>query len=118
MKRFFSILLVVWTSLLFMGACADEVGSPGDPVGKSLENVLKEYGLPDSEQTFEMSEAQNEFRIELQNTYPLTDPRNRKVKIRELSWFDKENVTTIWFHRKDGEWTALNILRWQKGTDF
>ncbi len=118
MNRILINFLIVWVSLFLMGANSERTDTSDALIGKSLENILNKYGKPGSEQIYEMSQAQNEFRIELQNTYPLSDPANRKIKIRELSWLDKENVTTIWFHQKNGKWRVLNILRWEKNTDF
>ena len=60
--------------------------------GLSRAAVVGQLGQPDRDETFRMSDAgPSEFRIELQNTYPLSKPENAAVLIEEMTWKDGDH---------------------------
>lgn len=86
-------------------------------IGQTEAQVIKLWGKPDAQTEFRMVEAGGqEFRIELQNTYPL--PANADVRIRELTWNTGPVRETVWFHRIKGEWRGLHAKRWHKDMEF
>ena len=65
-----------------------------------------------------MRAAANEFRVPLQNMYPLTNPANHDVQIQELRWDDGNDWITLWLHEVNGQWIVLDSRRWDKNVVF
>ncbi|MDZ4821676.1 MAG: hypothetical protein SGJ20_22175 [Planctomycetota bacterium] len=86
--------------------------------GLSREAVIARLGAPSYDQRYVMQDAIGEFRVELQNTYPLTDPKNYNVQIQELWWHDDTHTITLWLHQVNDQWTVLNSCRWEKVVEF
>jgi len=121
MKR----VIYIGCSLFFLGCMNVSGKTAHNQVSKitkfntlSMNKVLDELGFPERCDTFLIQEIVGEFRIELLNTYPLTNPKNRKVKIKELHWKDGDYNITLWFHQIDGNWVVLDGRRWHKNVDF
>ena len=87
--------------------------------GQTQASVSSEMGPADTETEFEMTEGLREFRIELLNILPQSNPKNRGVVIKEMTWtgLDVGNKT-IWFQKIDGEWTAIHEMTWHPDTEF
>ena len=86
--------------------------------GKSLAVVVNELGDPNHTVEFPMSEAVGEFRVELYNTYPPSDPSTAAVRIKELQWDRPGYHITVWFHKIIQEWRVLDTCRWKEGVQF
>ncbi len=86
--------------------------------GQSRAKVVGKLGKPQSDVKFAMSEAVGEFRIELQNTYPLTNPANAGIQIEEMTWKDGDFWITLWLHQVNGQWLVLDSCRWHKSVRF
>ncbi|MGC9367338.1 MAG: hypothetical protein ACP5FK_09920 [bacterium] len=86
--------------------------------GKTREEVIEELGEPKYSESYTVGEARGEFRVELYNTYPLTDSGNLDVPIQELWWEDGDYYITLWLHQVNGEWVVLNSYRWHKDLEF
>ena len=56
--------------------------------GQSRAEEVAKLRQPQRTDKFPMSRAFGEFRIGLQNTYPLSNPANANVEIEELTWQD------------------------------
>jgi len=86
---------------------------------QTQEVVMTELGQATEETEFEMTETLHEFRIELLNILPQSDPKNRGVLIKEMTWtgLDVGNKT-IWSQKIDGEWKAIHEMTWQPYTEF
>jgi len=82
------------------------------------EETLARLGSPAKRLEYTMAEAGDEFRIELQNTYPLTKPENRGVRIHEWTWNRGDERLTVWFHKPADAWRAFHLMRWHKGMEF
>jgi hypothetical protein len=95
-----------------------DVNSLPDVHSLTQEQARVRLGPPTIKESFRMEERQDEFHIELENTYPLTDPRNRTVPIDEWTWFSGDCRFTIWFHQTNGVWHALDNAIWHKNTAF
>lgn len=85
---------------------------------KTMEEVIEELGEPKYSESYTVGEASGEFRVELYNTYPLSDSNNLKVPIQELWWEDGDYNLTLWFHQVKGVWVVLNSCRWHKDVEF
>ncbi|HLC28302.1 MAG TPA: hypothetical protein VJL07_02530 [Dehalococcoidia bacterium] len=85
---------------------------------KTATEVSSELGEPAKKDSFKLGERQDEFRIELQNTYPLTNPENRDVQVREWTWEEKDCNLTLWFHQVDEGWVVFETMKWNDGTEF
>ncbi len=96
----------------------DYVQERGEYLGRTLEAVLRGAGTPYLDQQFKMSQAYGEMRVELLNVYPLSDPKNATVEIKELWWKDGDYFLTLWFHQFNGEWIVLDTLYWHKDVTF
>ena len=86
--------------------------------GMTETEVTRLLGPPTHKDAFNMRDRPDEFHVELQNVYPLSNPANANVEIRESTWHAGECRLTVWFHRADGEWTALQNVRWDRNTDY
>jgi hypothetical protein len=86
--------------------------------GQTREQVSSTLGTPSRDEKFEMSQATGEFRIGLQNTYPLSNPANAHLQIIEMTWDDGNSWITVWFHEINGAWVVLDSCRWDKGEVF
>lgn len=98
---------------------------PHDPVenvpafhGKTDVSIFAQLGNPDNEFQFTMDDPLPEFRIELYNTYPPNAPNNVQVEIRECTWRYSTYRLTVWFHKPDGKWIALDTCRYRNGIEF
>lgn len=96
------------------GGCEAPENAP-DFVGKA-EAALAPLGKPVREERFELGAETNEFRIELQNLYPL--PANAALPVIERTWTHQGCNLTIWLVGKDGGWTSVRALRWPEGVEF
>jgi len=96
------------------GGCDAPKDAP-DFVGKT-EAALASLGKPAREERFALGAETNEFRIELQNLYPL--PANAALRVIERTWAHKGCNLTIWLVEKDGGWTSVRALRWPDGVEF
>lgn len=106
--------------LLVAAGCShrDPVTSLPALHGQSRAQVITQLGQPTRTEKFPMSKAADEFRIELQNTYPLSQPGNANVEIEELTWQDGDYWITLWLHQLNGEWVVLDACRWHKDILF
>ena len=81
--------------------------------------VMIELGQATTETEFEMTESLREFRIELLNILPQSDPKNKGVLIKEMTWTGLDDGNkTIWFQKIDGEWKAIHEMTWHPDTEF
>jgi hypothetical protein len=87
--------------------------------GQPLQTVLASLGQPDSQLDYTMADSPNgEFRIELYNTYPRTDPNAAKARIKELHWHRARYHIAVWLHYVNGDWVVLDTCRWKEGIAF
>jgi hypothetical protein len=112
-----AFILVVVASIVGCSA-PDPTGKLPAMHGQSREQVVSQLGRPQRADEFPMSRAIGEFRIELQNTYPLGNPTNADVRIEELTWRDGDHWITLWLHQVKGQWVVLESCRWHKDVVF
>ena len=86
--------------------------------GQTDANVVNRLGAPAYEYAFTMDTPLNEFQIELYNTYPPGSPNNLNVEIRECTWEYSRHRLTVWFHKPQGTWIALDTCRYKNGIMF
>jgi len=86
--------------------------------GDSVDQIMDRLGHPAHEFWFAMDEAVGEFRVELFNFYPPKSPDNDKVEIRESTWEYSRHRLTVWFHRPNGVWVALDTCRYRNYVRF
>lgn len=99
------------------GGCS-EVRQVSQVLGREPDALVKEMGPPTRKDQFMIGDRLDEFRIELQNTYPLSVSANRSVEVREWTWDRDHCHLTVWFHSVDGIWRCLNATIWPEGTEF
>lgn len=93
--------------------------NPDSLIKSTQQELVKKLGEPAVKEKFAMKDAgPSEFRIELQNTYPLNKPKNLKIQIQEWTWNDGDKRLTIWLHQVKGKWVALNVFQWKTGMEF
>lgn len=86
--------------------------------GQTRRIVEASLGPPFTTDTFPVSQAVDEMRGPLLNTYPLSNPANANVMIEESHWKDGEYWIALWFHQVNGEWVVLDSCRWHKDVAF
>lgn len=86
--------------------------------GRAEADLVTELGEPDHRREFTMADCCTEFTVELLNTYPAERPENADVPIRELTWDYDGYHLTVWLHRPEGRWIALDTIRYSDGVDF
>ena len=99
------------------GPPADSVDELPELEGRSPDEVVARLGPFDSSKDFEMGDCCHEFEIELYNTYP-PGKGHDGVEIRRLDWEFEGYRVSVWFHRPDGDWVALDTCRYADGVDF
>ena len=87
-------------------------------VDVDLARAESRFGTPLSKESFRLEERVDEFHIALQNTYPMTEPKNASVQLQELTWANADCRLTIWFHLRDGTWRSFENLRWPRDAEF
>jgi len=115
-------LVVTWWGG-YMGFQAARIGRPTKVPrlhGLTAEAVIAELGPPARDYEFAIGDAVAwvEFRIELHNFYPPSDPRSAAVPIRECQWDYPGHHLAAWFHRVDGQWIVLDTGQWPEGFEF
>jgi hypothetical protein len=116
MARF--LVLFVVTALIAGCSGSIRVTKLAKYHGWSRAQTVETLGEPQQDVTFPMSKASGEFRVELQNTYPLTNPANSTVQIEEMTWRDGDYWITLWLHKIDEQWVVLDSCRWHKDVQF
>ena len=82
--------------------------------GKTDGAIFDQLGEPDIDYEFTMDQIVCGFRRKLLNSYP----PNSKIVIRECTWKYSRYQLTVWFHKLDSDWIALNSCRYQNGVVF
>jgi hypothetical protein len=96
----------------------DQVGPLPNLKDLEMSEAHSRFGVPTSQESFQLGERRDEFHITLQNTYPLSDPKNASVQVREQTWAHGDCRLTLWFHLADGAWRSFEVLRWPAGAEF
>jgi hypothetical protein len=86
--------------------------------GKTTEQVESILGQPDETHLIGLGEIKDEFRCELLNYYSPDKVENKGVEFKELWWKRSRYTITVWFHRLNGQWVAIDSCRWKKGVVF
>jgi len=94
------------------GGSCDTVNRLPELLGLGVAELVKRLGPPEHKELFRLSERQDEFHIELQNTYPLTVPENANLELQEWSWSQGDCRLTVWLHRVEGAWRSFDNVRW------
>jgi hypothetical protein len=84
--------------------------------GLAEAQLVSRYGVPGHREEYPMSQAAGEFRTGLQHYFPM--PRNRDVRIRELTWDLPQHHLTAWLRETNGQWFTFDSLRYQRGVQF
>ena len=106
--------------LLSLTGCTDHLITQKLPAfhNQPQSAILFTLGPPARQNDFTMATAGGEFRIELQNTYPLRDSKNADIPIREFTWKDGDYWITLWLHQVNGQWVVLDSCRHHKDIVF
>jgi len=130
MRTLVSLLIVV------LAGCSQPHGQEGSPVetgpswaeaceapmqvdqlhGLDGATLAARLGEPERKETFRVGERQDEFHVQIQNTYPL--PASADVEIQEWTWAAGDCRLTVWLHAAGDAWTSFGSLRWPKGAEF
>lgn len=86
--------------------------------GRTATQLIEDFGVPDFEDEYKIGDAVGEMRRPLLNHYPVSNPENKNVPIRELWWKDGDYTISVWFHRVNKKWVALDSLKWHKSIQF
>ena len=86
--------------------------------GQTDVSIITQLGNPSYEYVFTMADPLSEFQIELYNIYPPDSPGNAQIEIRECTWRYSRYRLTVWFHKPNGEWIALDTCRYRNGILF
>jgi hypothetical protein len=86
--------------------------------GLTQEAVEERFGPPMAKESFRAVERQGEFYGAIENAYPSTDPKNWDVPLEEWRWKSGDCTLTVWFHRQQEAWRALDDVYWHKSIDF
>lgn len=87
--------------------------------GQPLDKVIAAFGEPSRQLNYTIGTSPGgEFRVELYNTYPPSDPNTKDVRIKEIQWHRLRYDVVVWLHFVNGEWLVLDTCRWQGGVVF
>jgi hypothetical protein len=84
--------------------------------GLTAAKLVEKLGEPASKESFRVGERQDEFHVQIQNTYRL--PEAAQVVVQEWTWLDGTCMLTVWLHDTPEGWAAFASLRWPKGAEF
>lgn len=99
------------------GPPVDDVDELPELEGKSPDEVVGRLGPFDATKNFVMADCCHEFEIELYNTYPPGEGHD-EVAIRRLDWAFDGYAVSVWFHKPEGEWVALDTCRYGDNVEF
>jgi hypothetical protein len=111
-------LLDIFVVTVLIAGCSARVTKLPNYHGQSRAQMVAMLGEPQRDATFPMSKANGEFRVELQNIYPLSNPANATVEIEAMTWRDGDYWITLWLHKISGQWVVLDSCRWHKDVQF
>ena len=81
--------------------------------------MLAELGQPSEEIEYTMEKSPGgEFRVGLYNTYPPNDPNTPQVRFKEFQWHRAGYHVAVWRLLVNGDWFALDTIRWKEGIAF
>ena len=76
------------------------------------------FGRAQAQSSFLLGERLDEFHIVLQNTYPLSKPKNRELPVREWTWSKGDCKLTVWFHEVNKTWSVFENSRYPASAEF
>ena len=86
--------------------------------GLSQPEVEARFGPPATREPFRAQDRQGELYSGIENVYPSTDPKNWNVLLEEWTWRSGDCTLTVWFHRQEEVWRALDDVYWHRSIDF
>ena len=98
--------------------CTETTGHSLELRVLTQDQVRARFGAPSQQESFRVEERQGEFYGPIANTYPTTDPKNRSVPLEQWTWRSGDCFLTVWFHRPQGVWHALDDFYWHKDAAF
>ena len=85
--------------------------------GEAIGEILDQYGEPDVDVTFRLTEGLPQYRMGLLNHFRESEQGN--TIIREWKWMMEEKTRAIWFKKVDrGVWETIEGLEWGKSIRF
>lgn len=84
--------------------------------GQDTAAVAGALGKPMVHERFKLGEGMNEFRIELQNDFPL--PANADLSVQEQTWAKDGCRLTLWSVAREGALRVIRATRWPEGLEF
>ena len=116
MQNFSLLILVLFASF----SCRDSIDKfPDEPLkswyDKSKGELFQNFKqTPEYEKKYHISKAIGEFRIGIQNTYPIGSPKSKEVIIHEVWWKEGNYFYTFFLHEVNGQWTVFHGFKWHK----
>lgn len=92
--------------------CTNTGVKPLKTEGLTPQAAEKKYGTPDTKNEFILKEQEPEIRMGL---YRTLSPKDR---VLEYIWEQKNYTVVIWFHPDNGQWTAVEGIRYGKDVRF
>jgi hypothetical protein len=86
--------------------------------GKTQAALSAEFGPAAKRLAFRMGERTDEFRIVLQNHFPLSKPENAAIEIEEWTWTSTRCKLTVWFHRVGADWVSVENSLYSVDAEF
>ena len=86
--------------------------------GQTDARITEALGEPERKEIFRLGERPDEFHISLQNHYPLKNTLNLNVEVQEWTWTKGPCRLTVWLHRKNGNWTGFENIRYPTAAEF
>jgi hypothetical protein len=88
--------------------------------GRTVESIFDELQKPAEDVEFSLGDgcSRIEFRIELHNFYPKSDPSSANIRIRECVWHYAAHHLAVWFHLVNGKWVVLDTCEWPNDIEF
>jgi hypothetical protein len=86
----------------------------------SIQQITDRLGPPSETQEYTIARAPTKQwnHAILFETYPKTDPENRDVRIKELTWKDGDYLIKACLHVIGDDWIVLGASRFHHGTRF
>ncbi|CAM1357993.1 PA3715 family protein [Tenacibaculum xiamenense] len=83
------------------------------------DQAIKHYGNPKLRERFKLNDAHGEFRNGVSSKFSQEERQNESILIDELTWEKDPNTwVTTWYLTNKGDERPLEVLEWEKGTEF
>lgn len=114
--RWYTYLIGAVLLIILYGSCSDAVEKLHGYGGRTLSEVVDEFGTPDVEIKIWVNDESPLYDYQ----YGLYDyaPADSAMHVMEVSWQTMWQTKVMWFKQQGDTWIGMEGLRWGPGVRF